>query len=131
MSLTQENAFDLLYFGTVPYHSRRRSCTKHIDLVKSASFYHSVPFLPLVAIAFITSLKSNLCTDLTPQNAVENNSFNSHAQNTTELQPNVFSAGIRQFLVTNKERSAFTSASICQGQLQTPRSVSVEDQPSL
>ena len=48
-----------------------------------------------------------------------------HAQNTTALQPNVFLIGIHRILVTNNGRSAFLSATHCQGQLHTPQSVTV------
>jgi hypothetical protein len=49
----------------------------------------------------------------------------SHAQNTTAIQPNVFLTGIHRLLVTRKGRSSFPSANNCQGQMQTPQSVSV------
>jgi hypothetical protein len=39
--------------------------------------------------------------------------------------PNVFSPGIHRLLVENKGRSAFPSETNCQGQLQTPQSVSL------
>jgi hypothetical protein len=45
---------------------------------------------------FVTSLKTNLCTTLTTQNTTENNYVISHAQNTTALQPNVFSTGMHR-----------------------------------
>jgi len=41
------------------------------------------------------------------------------------LWPNYILTGIKQFLVTHKRGSAFTSANNRQGQLQTPQSVSV------
>jgi hypothetical protein len=43
----------------------------------------------------------------------------------TVLQPNVTLTGIYSLPVTNKEQTPFHSANQCQGQLQTPQSVSV------
>jgi len=51
----------------------------------------------------------------------------SHAQNTTALQPNGFLTGIHPLLVTCKGRQAFRRARHCQGQLQTPQSVTAVD----
>jgi hypothetical protein len=76
----------------------------------------------LLSVSFITSLKSNLCTALSTHNT---NRIISHAQNTTARQLNVFLAGMHRLLVTNKGGSAFPSTNNCQGQLQTPQSVSV------
>jgi hypothetical protein len=41
------------------------------------------------------------------------------------LQPNVLFTGIRRLLVTGRGRLTFASANHCQGQLQTPQSLSV------
>jgi hypothetical protein len=51
----------------------------------------------------------------------------SHAQNTTALHPNVFltEVHVHRLLVTKTGASAFPSSNNCQGQLQTPQSVSV------
>jgi hypothetical protein len=130
MSLTQENAVDLHSLGRVFLHLRwrlggggeYRSCQKH----DSMSLHDLVRCRYLLDVSFITSLKSNLCTALTTRNTTENITvFISHAQNTTALQPNLFLTGIHQLLVTNKGPSPFLSAKNCQGQLQTPQSVSV------
>jgi hypothetical protein len=67
----------------------------------------------LLGLAFKASLNSNLCTALTKQKIT----IISYAQNTTALQPYVFLTGIHQLMVT--------SANYCQGQLQTPHSLSV------
>ena len=48
----------------------------------------------LLGFPFIISLQSNFCTALITQDAAENNGVNSHAQNTTVLQPNAFLTGI-------------------------------------
>jgi hypothetical protein len=79
----------------------------------------------LLGVSFVTSLKTHLCTALTTHNTTDNNSITSRAQNTTELQPNVLLIAIDLLLVTNNERSAFPGANHCQGQLQTPQSVTV------
>jgi len=47
------------------------------------------------------------------QDAAENNCVNSHAQDTTALQPNAFLTGIHQLLVTSKRRSSLFSAKLC------------------
>ena len=50
----------------------------------------------------------------------------SHPQNTTALQPDIFITGIRQLKFTDKERSPLQGGGgDCQGQLQTPQSVSI------
>jgi len=58
-------------------------------------------------------------------NTTESNRIMSHAQNTTEVQPNVFLTWTHRLLGTDKERLAFPSTNIFQGQLVTPQSVSV------
>jgi hypothetical protein len=58
----------------------------------------------------------------------KNNCINSHAENTIVAQPNAFLNEIHPLLFTNKGRSAFHNANNCQGQLQTPQSVSVLNQ---
>jgi hypothetical protein len=78
----------------------------------------------LSAVSFITSLTSNLCTFLTPQDTKENDCILSNAQNMKECQPTIVSTGIYRLRVTNKGRLAFPNANY-QGQLQTPQSVSV------
>jgi hypothetical protein len=50
---------------------------------------------------------------------------NSHAQNTTELQPKVFFNWNTSVTGHRKGQSAFPSANHCQGQLQTPQSLTV------
>ena len=79
----------------------------------------------LLVVSLMTSPQLNLHTALTAPNATEHNFVTSHAQNTTALQSSIFLTGIHRLLVTNKERSAFPNANNCQGQLQSPRSVSV------
>ena len=105
----------------------------HTDPVKNISLYHSMTF-PLLDIlldvSLITSLKPNLCTTVTKQNTVENKFIVSHAQNATALRTNVFLTGIRRLLVTNTGRSAFHRANHCQGQLQTPQSVTAVTLPT-
>ena len=87
----------------------------HIERVKK-SIYHCMAFLPLVAICqvfwFITRLMSNLCTALTTCNIIKYNRIISHAQNTTELQPNALVTGLHRLLLTNKGRSSFASTKI-------------------
>ena len=50
----------------------------------------------------------------------------SHAQNTTALQLNLFLTRINR-LLAKKRRSVFSNVNHCQGQLQTPQSVTVGD----
>ena len=61
--------------------------------VKNSNFYHCLTLFSLVSIffgvSFKTSLKSNLCTVLTPQNTTECNCTISHAKHTSAFQPNV------------------------------------------
>jgi len=57
----------------------------------------------------------------------EKTSIISHTQNTTALQPNVFVTGIHLLLATNKRQSAFASANLCQGQLQTSQSTTAHN----
>lgn len=64
---------------------------------------------------FITSCNNN----------TENNCIISHSQNKTALQFKVFLNGIHRLVVTNKRQSGFRSADHCQGQPQTPRSVTI------
>jgi len=63
-------------------------------------------FFQLVAICyvfrFMKSLEQSLCTAQPTQHTTENNTcIISHAQNTTELKPNVFLTGIQRLLFTN------------------------------
>jgi len=51
------------------------------------------------------------------QNTTDNNCIFSHSQNTKEFQLNVLLTGTLLLLVSNRGRSAFPSASTCQGQL--------------
>ena len=74
---------------------------------------------------FVTSLKSNLGTVLTTYDTAENNCVISHAQNTTAFEPSELLTGIHRVPVTNKGRLGFSSTDNSQGQLQTPRSISV------
>jgi hypothetical protein len=64
-------------------------------------------------------------SSITTQNITENNCIISLAQNTNELQLKVYLAGTYRLLVTNKGLSAFPCTNKCQGQLQTPQSVSL------
>jgi hypothetical protein len=93
-----------------------RSCQKHhaVSLHYLLSTGHH-----LLGVTSITSLKSNLCITLTPQNTVLD------TENTTVFQHNVFLTEMRLLLVTNKGPSAFPNVNHCQGQLQTPRSLAV------
>ena len=75
----------------------------------------------LLGVSFVRSLNSNLCTGLTTQKTKENNYITSHTQNTTALQPNIFSTAVYRLVVTHKGRFAFYSANHCQGQLKTPQ----------
>jgi hypothetical protein len=66
------------------------------------------------------------CTALSSQNTTENNCIILCAKNTYALYHNVFLTGTHRLLVTNKWGLSFPTANNCQGQLKTPRSVSVE-----
>jgi hypothetical protein len=55
----------------------------------------------------------------------------SHPKHSTALQPNVFLTGTHRLLLTSKGRSTSCGANNCQGQLQTPQSVSVAYCPNL
>jgi len=85
---------------------------------------YCMTFHPLVCwvFSFITSLKSNLCTSLTTQITKKNNYVITHTQNTTAFHPSLFCN--LKMRVTRKGLSARQSNN-CQGQLQTPHSVSV------
>jgi hypothetical protein len=94
----------------------QRSCQKHdsLSLHDRLSTGHHV-----LGVLFMISLKTNLCAALITQNTAGHNCNISHAHNTTALQPVVLLTVIHRLLVTNKGRSAFSSANHCQGQLQT------------
>jgi hypothetical protein len=85
----------------------------------------------LLRVSFTTIQKSNSCTAVIKQNTTENIII-SHAQNVTALQPHVFLTGIHRLLVTDEWLSCFPPAqkkkkkkkNKCQGQLQTPESLS-------
>ena len=81
-------------------------------------------FRPL-CVSFVPSLKSNSCTVLNTQNSTDNKPISSHAQNRTAFQPSVLLVIMRRFRVINKGRAAYRSAKYCQGQMQTPQSLSV------
>ena len=98
-----------------------RSCQQH----QSVSLHDLSTGRHLLSVSFITSPKSNLCAALTTQNTTESNCIISHAQNTTALQLNIFLSGIYRLLIRSKGPSAFPSANNCQGQPQTPESLSV------
>jgi len=88
-----------------------------------AFFYWS----PFVRCFVYNKSKENLCTALKHSTLQKKNYIISHAQNTTALHPNMVltEVHVRRLLVTNKGASAFPSANDCQGQLQTPQSVSL------
>jgi hypothetical protein len=99
---------------------------KHTDPVKNMSLYHYMTFFRMVAcVSFITGLKSNLCDNRTTENTTESNFIVSHARKTTVLQSNIILNWIHRWLVRNKSLSAFPSAHNYQGQLLTPRSVTL------
>jgi hypothetical protein len=100
---------------------KHRSCQKHESLSLHDLLCIGRHFL---GDSFITSMKSNSCRALTTQKITL---IISHAQNTTAVQPNVFLTGKHWSRVTGKGGSAFHSANACQGQLQTPQSLSVPD----
>ena len=97
-------------FGRIKYRYSRKHCSLSVRDLRSTGRH-------LLGAAFIARINPNLCKTLRTQYKTENNCINSQAQNTTALQPNVFLTGIRQLMVT--------SANYCQGQLQTPHSLSV------
>ena len=74
---------------------------------------------------FKLSLKSNVHTALTRQNNTEIWCINSHAQDTTALQPNVFLTGLHRLLVTNKRLSTSFTSNYCHDQLQGTRPLSL------
>jgi len=78
----------------------------------------------LLGVLFVTGQKSNLCTVLTTQNTTENNCIVLHAQNTYSLHLDMLLTGIHWWVVTSKGRPAFPTTNNCQGQLQTPQSLS-------
>jgi hypothetical protein len=127
--LTQGNAVDLNTVGRVPRIDGRRKIVRVSILSKQRSlFLHDLlsTGLHLLDVSFVTSLKSHLRTNHVEH--YKNNCITSHAKNTTAIQSNTFLNEIHQLLFTNKGRSGFHSANICQGQLQTPQSVSVLNQ---
>jgi hypothetical protein len=79
----------------------------------------------LLRVAFLTSLKPDLCIAVTTHDTTVNSSIILHAQNTTALQLNVFLTGEHRLLVTSQGWLAFSSANHCQGQMHTPRSLAV------
>jgi hypothetical protein len=94
-----------------------RSFQKHEPLLLPdvISFY----WLLCIRCFVCNSLKAHLCTALTTQNTTTNNCIILHAQNTTALKPNVFLTGIAS-VIGHKQRTV-----PCQGQLQTPQSVTI------
>jgi hypothetical protein len=118
LSITQENSVDLHSTGTVPQHSRQRSC-ENVQILSKTFVYITAWHSNFVT----TNLKSNLRTPLKKRDTTDNISTASYAQNTTVLQPTVFFAGIHRLLVVNTGLSASPSANNRQGQLQTPHSV--------
>jgi hypothetical protein len=72
----------------------------------------------------MTSLNLKLCA---AYNTTENNCYLSDAKNTTAVKPKVMLCGICRLLVTKKGRSPLSSANSCQGQMQSPQSVSVQE----
>lgn len=64
------------------------------NLSKTTTYYKLYDILSagrcLSGVFVITRLKAILFTNLTTQNTTESNCIMSHAQNTTEVQPNVF-----------------------------------------
>jgi len=98
MSSTQENTVDLHSVGRVLLTFASTVGGKHIQPVKNTSLLALYDRLStghhLLGVVFITSLKSNLCTALTTRYTTGHYSTNSHAQNTTALQSNVFSSRI-------------------------------------
>jgi len=92
---------------------------KHIDPVTHVSLYCS-----MIPPPFIASVNSNLSTALTAQNTAENSCILSYTQNVTALQPSLFLTGIHLLLVASKGLPSFPNTNHCQGQLQTPQSVS-------
>ena len=79
----------------------------------------------MLGVSFIPILKSKIYTALTTQNTTENKTVLSHMhKKRRHFVPKFFLTGIHQLLITSKERSAIPSANICQGQMQTPQSLS-------
>ena len=78
----------------------------------------------LLGVLFVAGQKSNLCTALATQNTTENNCIVLHAQNASSLHPDVLLTGMHWWVVTSKGMSAFPTTNNCQGQLQTPQSLS-------
>jgi hypothetical protein len=79
---------------------------KHTDYAKKISLYHFTVFCPLVVTVrclLFNNSTQNYAQLWLPKNTKENISIFLHAQNTTALQPNVFSIGINRLLV-NKQR---------------------------
>lgn len=120
LSHAQKNAVDLyIVDGRVSSDSSSQKRESHQLLHDILSTGRS-----LLGVSFITRLKSNLCTSITTQNTTRNNYVITHTQNTTAFQPSLFfklenlgywsHAGVSPLASTN-----------CQGQPQTPQSVSV------
>ena len=114
LPVTQENAVYLHSLGKVPLRLVMTVRGKPIDPIKNMSLCQCV-----MRFSFFVCIKPEI-KFVYRSNHMEHyrkSRIFSHAQNTTALQPSV--------LVINKGQSSFPSANYCQGQLQTPRSLSV------
>lgn len=103
--LTHENNSDLDTAGG----GGRRFPISRLSLRRKQIFscyqkYKSVPLSSghqLLGVQFVTILNANLHTSATRQSGKQNNCINSHAQDTTVLQPNALLTEIRRLLVRN------------------------------
>ena len=82
---SHENSFDFDSVSLVRYLGINLA-GKTVYL-KSSSISASLIYTgyPLLGVQYIRSVKSNLCTTVTTQNATESNGIDAHAQDTTEV----------------------------------------------
>jgi hypothetical protein len=114
LPFTQENAVDLHILDMIPLTLVIAVGGKLIDPIKNMSLYYC-----MMRFSLFVLIKPDI-TFVHRSNHMEHYRKSQYfltAQNITALKPNL--------LVTNKGHSPFPSAHYCQGQLQSPRSLSV------
>jgi hypothetical protein len=119
LSSTDEKSYVLGSGGCFPQQRTKlakKTCRWRAVRIISLPVQHLLPTAGrhLWFVQLITTLTSNLYTDLIRQSIRENNSTNSQAKNTTMFQPNVFLNGIRLLFMDIKQPD-FLQRHHCQG----------------
>jgi hypothetical protein len=95
---TNENSCDLDFMdkysvSTIQFYVEK--CVSSESLLLSLSL---ITCHHLLEVEFVGSLRPNFCPGLTRWNTADNNSINSHAQDTVALQANIILTGIHRFM---------------------------------